>query len=251
MVKTLVIAEIRSSEDAVKSLREIVSNEGVEAIFCLGSILSGGARINRWREIQEGGAPPTYPDPTVQDQENHDLRFLELFFDTLTELRIPCFHIPGWYDAPARLYWQSAVNHEVVAGQIQGVHLAPAFFTSDWVVAGFGGRIVEREHHEDYFVIEHPAWEAEFGLNFLRRFDRRRILLFHEAGLPHEAMHRVIDHLIKEYQPDFAFVNSPDGRIEDRRLGRTLVVTPGSLAEGSYAVVDLRAETVKAVWAGR
>ncbi len=250
-MKALVVAEIRGNRTAVESLRTIVTSEQIDVLFCLGSVLSGGERVNRWRTVRQGGEPVTYPDPVVQAQEKEDVRFLDYFFDTLTELGIPCFHVPGWYDAPARLYWQSAVNHEVVDGKVQAVHLAPAFFSSEWVVAGFGGRIVGAESHEDYYVIEHPAWEAEFGLSFIRRFDRRPILLFHETGLPHEAMHRIIDHFIKEYQPEFAFVTSPDGRVEDRRVGRTLVVTPGRLADGSYAVVDLRQESVKAVWAGR
>ncbi len=248
-MKALVIAEIRGNRNAVESLREIIAAEQADVLFCLGSILSGGERVNRWRTVREGSEPVTPPDPVVLEQEKEDLRFLDYFFDTLAGLGVPSFHVPGWYDAPARLYWQSAVNHEVIAGKVQGVHLAPALF-GEWVVAGFGGRIVEAESHEDYYVIEHPAWEAEFGLNFIRRFDRRPILLFHETGLPHEAMHRVIDHFIKEFNPQFAFVTSPDGRVEDRRVGRTLVVTPGRLADGSYAVVDLRQETVKAVWAG-
>jgi Icc-related predicted phosphoesterase len=250
IVKALVVAEIRGNRKAVESLREIAAAEQAKVLFCLGGVLGGGERVNRWRILRQGGEAPTYPDPVVLEQEKEDVQFLDYFFDTLASLEIPCFHVPGWYDAPARLYWQSAVNHEVITGRVQGVHLAPALFEGEWVVAGFGGRIVEAENHEDYYVIEHPAWEAEFGLNFLRRFDRRPILLFHETGLPHEAMHRVIDHFIKEYNPQFAFVTSPDGRVEDRRIGRTLVVTPGRLADGSYAVVDLRQETVKAVWAG-
>jgi len=246
-MRVLALADLNGNKARLQALPELVRSQRAGAVFVAGNILNGDQRLARWQAIQRGEITPCVPDPLVQAQEERDIRLLDHVFRTFDELNVPVFHVPGMLDAPERLYYQLAANHEVIAGRVQSVHRAPAFLDNHWVVAGFGGEISTRDQEEHYYVLEYPAWKAELALTFLRRFEQPLVLLFHTAA-PYPELspegdgrpgHQLIDHLVKEYKPLCAVFSGASAGQGSLVVGRTLVVNPGSFDRGEYAVIDL------------
>ncbi len=181
-------------------------------------------------------------------ERDDDAASLGRFFQVLSSLGVPACLVPGRTDAPERLFLQAACNAEIVAARIYNVHRSFAPLGGNWIAAGFGGEITEEERDHDFFL-RYPGWEAQFSLEFLRHLDQDRILVFHTPpadellGRP-TGGHQIVGHILKTYSPRIAFCASPGGRRGKLTLGNTLVVFPGRLAEGDYAIVDTKERMV-------
>jgi len=103
-------------------------------------------------------------------------------------------------------------------------------------------------------LVRYPGWEVEYRLKVIPEFDApERIFLFTtppaHKGL-HEPGSEVLAELIKTYNPRLVIVAGEEPT--NKELARTLIVCPGRLGHGQYAVVDLRARSVEtATLAGR
>ncbi|GIX46772.1 MAG: hypothetical protein KatS3mg131_0983 [Candidatus Tectimicrobiota bacterium] len=94
------------------------------------------------------------------------------------------------------------------------------------------------------------AWEATFALDFLRHLEGEKLLLFHTPpagvfeGEAEPGGHEAVSHLIKTYDPRFAFCSRQGGQKGRLLVGNTLVVCPGQLRQGDYAILDTRERRV-------
>jgi Icc-related predicted phosphoesterase len=247
----LTLTDLRGEIQYAERLAEVCRNAAVEAIVFTGNIASGGARVAEWVTALSKGLRPDYAKPEVRDQEHADVRLYARFLDILGALNLPCYIVPGQLDAPERIFLQASLNHEVVAPTLALVHRSFAPLGSNFVVAGFGGRLTE-EKRESVWTVEYPFWEAELGFDFLNRLDQDRLLLFHTppAGTDldlHRGKHigaQVVNTLIKAYHPHFVFCGEALDGQGKTLIGSSLVVNPGPLAEGYYAVLDTREKEV-------
>ena len=104
----------------------------------------------------------------------------------------------------------------------------------------------EREERQ---ALRYPAWEAEYRLKVLRELahDYQKVFLFTTVPA-HKGLQRpgseILAELIKTYSPRVALVAGGEG-VRKEMLANTLVVFPGSLARGEYAVVDVQDRTVQ------
>jgi Icc-related predicted phosphoesterase len=163
-------------------------------------------------------------------------------FKALGAAGLPAFWIPGAGDAPAEEYLREAHNIEIVFPQVRGVHGTLAFAPGTVLFAGLGGEISDdpdapRDEHER---LRYPRWEAEYRLKLIAEVDYHDLVLLFNTppahkGLGHEGS-EVLAELINTYRPRLVVAGGPRG-VE--MLGRSLVVSPGSLADGHYAVADL------------
>ena len=162
---------------------------------------------------------------------------------------LPSYCVPGEADAPERVYLAATVGHESAGrGTTWYVHgsfaMAPR---SEYAVAGFGGRITddERDHER---ALRYPGWELLARLDLLRSVDQVPLLLFHHPpahvgeidvdGTGSHIGHEAVSEAITTWRARFAACAG--ARPGQGRVGRTLVVSPGRLDEGDYALVDLR-----------
>ena len=179
----------------------------------------------------------------------------EAFFDAMGQLDIPVFVVPGELDAPKRLYYQAALNHEIIEPNIFMVHrsFSPALENYNFAIAGFGGRIADNAAEWEVELAQvYPDWLPVFALDFVRHFDQEPILIFHtppkwgeldqhgDQRIGHEA----IDHVIKTFHPKYAFVGAARDGQGTARIGTTLVINPGWLKDGHYAILDTRTNGV-------
>ena len=163
---------------------------------------------------------------------------------------LPAFYVPGPGDAPFGKYLKEAHNTEVVFASLHGVHGTFAFAPGYLLFAGMGGEISDDPRHEreEMERLSYPGWEVEYWLKTLRELkDYKKVFLF---GTPpahkglREGGSELLAELVKTYSPRLALTGGDVFRQE--RLGTSLVVAPGRLSEGGYALIDLSEGEVEA-----
>jgi Icc-related predicted phosphoesterase len=165
-------------------------------------------------------------------------------FHSLGRAELPSFWVPGPADAPIGEYLREAYNSEVVYPALHGVHGTAAFASGQVLVAGFGGEVMDDldAARDEVERLRYPRWEAEYRLKLLRELkDYELVLLF--ATPPSHKAHgtpgsEVVAELVGTYRPRVVVCA---GERRSEMLGRSLIVAPGSLSEGRYALVDLQA----------
>jgi Icc-related predicted phosphoesterase len=252
-MRLLAITDLRGATERMEQVTRLVQEHGINAIVFSGNIIGEDVRTEAFRRAATKEEAPEMDIATLRALEDAAGAAYEEFFYKIGKLGVPVFVVPGYLDAPKRLYLQAALNHEIVQPNVYMVHqsFALPLQGQNLVVAGFGGGISD-DYREDRFVHVYPAWEAEFALDYLRNFEQELILVFHtppvKGTLGKEGSanvgHSMIDHLIKTYRPVLAFCgNSRDGQ-GTAEIGTTLVIHPGLLQEGKYAIVDTRTKDV-------
>jgi uncharacterized protein len=170
-------------------------------------------------------------------------------FRLLGQVEKPTFWVPGTSDAPVRHYLQESSNIEVVYPLLHGVHGTFATAPGHVVFAGFGGEIVDDPNtvRAEEALLRYPGWEAEYRLKLLSELDEHPAVLMFATAPAHKGLgdpgSEVVAELIKTYSPRIAIVGGDDPKQE--QLGRSLVVCPGSLAQGDYALVELKGAKVE------
>ena len=156
---------------------------------------------------------------------------------------------PGPHDAPIAHYLREAANIETVAPVLRGLHGGLAF-TPDGhvVVAGFGGEVSDDTDapREESERLSYPRWEPEYRLKILNELDEHQFVLLFATPPAHDALgpggSDVIFELIGTYRPRLAVCG---GEQATAMIGRSLVVCPGSLENGQYAIADINSHDVQ------
>ncbi|HEY65018.1 MAG TPA: hypothetical protein G4O02_10655 [Caldilineae bacterium] len=251
-MRVLAITDLRGATHRLPQIVDLARKENLGAVIFCGNIVSEDARTEAFREAEKAGKSPAMEQEALDKLEEAAVHAYEAFFDEMGKLDVPVMVVPGYLDAPERLYFQAALNHEVVAPNIDMIHHSFAPLPSEnLVVAGFGGGLSE-DLRENRFVLVYPDWEAEFAFEFLRHLEHEAVLVFHtpprygdldlENG-QHIGRH-VVEEIIKTYRPRFAFCGSALDGQGTATIGTTLVVNPGPLKDGHYAIVDTRTNKV-------
>jgi Icc-related predicted phosphoesterase len=222
VTRILCAAEPRGSAEAIDGLAQAFGEVDAHAIALVGD-LSGG--------------------------EDHRADFRNLF-RALGRAGHHTFWVPGPSDAPVEDYLREAHNIELVYPFMHGVHGTAAFAPGDVLVAGFGGEVSDdpASPRDEMQRLLYPRWEAEYRLKLLQRELVKHdhpVLLF--ATPP---AHKGLGTAGSEALAELATTHRArlivcGGERGTMTLGRTLVVAPGSLADGHYAVVDLHAHTAE------
>jgi Icc-related predicted phosphoesterase len=212
----LCVADPGGSESAVELLRAASEQHDVDAIALVGD-LSTGAVAEEYRSV----------------------------LHALVATGRPAYCVPGPRDAPLDPYLQTAHAVELAHPQLRGVH-GTAAFTPDGhiVVGGLGGEIDDNPGatRDETRRLRYSRLEAEYRLKVLDELgEHDRILLFATRPAHRGAQSPGSDavaELINTYRPRLVVTGGERG-IETFGK-RSLVVAPGSLQQGHYAIADLR-----------
>lgn len=247
-MRILAITDLRGATERVPQILDVARREKVNAVIFAGNIVGEDVRIEAFRTGEISKLTPGL----LHELEEADVEAYEAFFDQMGTLDVPVIVVPGFLDAPERLYLQAALNHETVAPNVHMVHRSFVPLASyNLVAAGFGGAISD-DVRETRLALVYPAWEAEFALDYLRHFEQDPLLVFHtpprygnidlEKG--RHIGHERVTHIIKMYKPRYVIVGSAlDGQGVET-IGTSLVINPGPLCEGHYAILDTSTDDV-------
>jgi Icc-related predicted phosphoesterase len=216
----LCVADPRGSEAAAERLIAASEEHAIDAVALVGDLSDGGAREG-YRRV----------------------------FHALARTGRPAYWVPGPGDVPLGAYVREASAIERVHPMLHGVHGTAAFAPGRHVVlAGLGGEIADDSDGEgqEPTRLRYGRIEAEYRLKVLDEFgEHERVLLFwsrpaHKRLDPGGS--EAVAELVNTYRPRLVVVGGPRG---SEQLGTSLVLSPGSLCDGDYAVVDLRRGSVE------
>jgi Icc-related predicted phosphoesterase len=215
--RILCAAEPGGSAAAVGRLLSLADEQGVDAVALVGDL---GGPEHRYREL----------------------------FRALGESGRRVFWVPGAGDAPADRYLREVHTIEIAFPQLRGVHGTVAFAPGGVLVAGLGGTISDDPDAErdELAQLRYPRWEAEYRLKLLSEISYNELVLLFYTPPAHKGLGRVgsevLAELVGTYRPRLV-VSGGEPVVET--LGRSLVVAPGSLAGGRYALADLHGQTAE------
>jgi hypothetical protein len=157
--------------------------------------------------------------------------------------------VPGPGDAPIADYLREAHNFEVVFPALRGVHGSVAFAPDHHLVfAGLGGEVSDDPEatRDEIERLHYPRWEPEYRLKLLGELGEHQFVILFWTPLAHKghavAGSEVLAELVGTHRPRLVVCAGEQG---SELLGRSLVVSPGSLSDGHYAVADLHSQGVE------
>ena len=219
--KLLATSEPLGHLEEVERLAKKVADTDTEAIAVLGSLASKSVTPRAYGKL----------------------------FKMLAETGLPTFYIPGPEDVPIDEYLREAANIEIVYPSLRGVHGTFAIAPGYIVFTGLGGTVIDdpQMRREELETLRYPGWEVEYRLKFLEELkDYQKVFLF-STPPEHKGFHEpgsaTLAALIKSYKPRLVLVNGKEPKRE--LLGTSLVVMPGSLAEGNFSIIDLHQHAVE------
>jgi hypothetical protein len=213
VTRVLCAASPAGSADAIAALLQETEDSDVQALALVGDLSGAG-----------------------------DGDSLRSMFKALAGSGRAAFWVPGPGDAPIESYLREAANIEIVAPYLRGVHGLAAFADAHTVFAGFGGEVDDDPgaSRDEIDRLHYPRWEPEYHLKLLRELDEHQLVMLFCTPPAHKghgiAGSDVLAELIATYRPRLV-VTGGDRRTE--LIGRTLVVAPGSLRDGHYAIADV------------
>jgi hypothetical protein len=224
-----------------------MSSKHVNRILCASGPNGSLEGIERLLEVAAEGEAQAIA--LVGDLGNGHEGFREVLH-ALARSQKPVYWVPGPGDAPAGRYLRESYNIEIACPQLRGVHGTAAFAPDTLIAfAGMGGAISDDPDapREEDASLRYPRWEAAYRLKILDVLDYNELVMLFATPPAHKGRNipgsDAVAELIGTYRPRLA-VSGGGPRIEE--IGRSLVVAPGSLAEGSYVFADLHSRTAEA-----
>jgi Icc-related predicted phosphoesterase len=220
--RVLCVAEPRGSADAADAVQRLAGELDVQAIAVVGDLGGDGDRPAQYRAL----------------------------FRALGSTGVDTYWVPGPSDAPVADYLREAHNIEIAYPFLYGVHGTAAFAPGTVLVAGFGGEIDDDPGgpRDETTRLHYPRWEVEYRLKLLTRMlpEHEQPILLFATPPAHKGIGAQGSEALAEFIATYrARLVVCGGERRTMLLGRTLVVAPGSIAEGSYAVADLHARTAE------
>jgi Icc-related predicted phosphoesterase len=165
-------------------------------------------------------------------------------FRALAAANLPAYWVPGPGDAPIAAYLREAHNIEIVYPYLRGVHGTIAFAPGHVLVAGMGGDVSDDPDapRDETERLSYPRWEPEYRLKLVRELAEHELVLLVATPPAHKGHgtpgSEVLTELIATHRPRLV-VSGGERQVE--MVGRSLVVAPGSIRDGHYAIADLHA----------
>jgi uncharacterized protein len=163
-------------------------------------------------------------------------------FRTLGRAERPTYWVPGATDTPLRHYLHDTSGLEIAFPQLHGVHGRVADGPGHVLYAGMGGEIVDgADDPPTGDELRYSGRETEYRLREIAEFKEHPLVLLFTTEPAHKGSRvpgsETVAELIKTYRPRLAIV-AGEG-VSEERLGTTLVVSPGRIDRGQYAVIGL------------
>ena len=215
-MKILALADLDGAVPPRGALRDVYEAAGIDAVVFAGSVLPPG-------------------DVSRRDA----MRLYTAFFDALAAVNLPAVVVPGHLDTPTGLFGRAAARYASRTPPIAAVDRAVASLVRGVVVGGLGGLL-------EIAATERTLREALLALDALRHYTGPRLLLVHtpprgqvvDRDDGRHVGRRAVNRLIAQVGAPLAVCGyAHEGQGKDDIDG-TLVVNPGPLADGCYAIID-------------
>lgn len=249
-MKILIISDFHGKISIMDSIVETFQEISPDIISFSGDVLQGRARIKAWLKGQVEGKKPGLDSPEISRETEEDNNTYQNFFLSLDTIGIPVIVVPGNIDAPESNFFSHIFNYEMRLKHIRLVQ-ENIFYYEGFFFSGFGGEITENQSEKD-FVLQYPVKNAIFSMRKLFYVIGKKILIFHtppKSKLDFERGTHIgcycVNELIEWIKPDFVFCGHAHNARGEEWLGKSLVINPGPLNEGCFALLDTKEHSVQ------
>jgi len=243
-MRILAISDLHGAVDALESFKAKAHEENADIITFSGDIVPKGARADEYAAAAQEHRLARCDLAEFRDEERDDLKVYTAFFKALADTAKPCFVVPGNLDAPLDFFLHVVLNRKVVAHNTYIAHhrvtdkfSAPQL--RDMHVCGFGGEISEKTT-ELFFGLVFSRVHALYAVEPFVDFPLPKTLILHSVPrLMHSTKGSdVVEEMIDTVRPSHVFCGAVDDLQGEKTVGTALVVCPGEMKKGHYAVVD-------------
>jgi hypothetical protein len=243
-MKIFAISDFHGAIEILDNLKKKAVEVNPNLIVFTGDVVKGYARGGEWLDAISQKRAPDRTKERIEQEKEEDLKLYEEFYRSLNELNIPVVTIPGNMDAPEERFFSHVLNFTLSSDNIHVVQES-LIKVGKYIISGFGGEITESSK-ETFFVLQYPRKEVEFGIRRVKFIKGHKILLFHTPPVGNvvdkeENTHRgtsVVNDIIKEIKPTLVFCGHAHKAKGYEMISNTLVVNPGALKKGHFAIVE-------------
>ncbi len=249
-MQILVVSDLLGEEAHLVALIRKCSEYSLDAICFCGNVVQGQARWDEWMQARRDGKIPNRNQIEILQEALDDLRQYKLFCSMFDSLGIPVLMVPGHLDSPEERFFTFMQQAAFLSDNLVLLH-ENVTKVGSFIFTGFGGEITAGGK-EDYFVLNYPRNECVFGTRRMHFLNPPRILLFHSPPISKldlvEGMHKgtqFVNDIIHSVAPSFLFCGHVPTAFGVEEIENTIVINPGALAVGRYAVVDTKRRDVQ------
>jgi len=241
-MRIAVFADYHGGDRVWPLLEDALEDQRLDLIVFTGDILASEEREEEWQRVLSTGKQPRKKQEVGEEDDVIDELAYREFFVNLTGFGVPVVFVPGHIDAPtARLA-------EAIRGfpEVHNVETTP-FNAADYTFLGRGGAVGPCDADERFY----SSQEKTFRKHFAKELDSdpaKTILVVHTPPVsrvdvePNTNSHlgsQVINEVIDKLQPAFCLCGHVHSAPGQERMGSTLVVNPGAMFRGRYAIIDV------------
>lgn len=244
-VKMMIFSDFHGSTHLLPSLRKKIEDISPDFVIFCGDIVKGHKRGDEWLRAREEGRTPR-KTREIKEEEKEDLNFYEMFFSSLENVSPPVFAIPGNMDAPESRFLRACPPHMALHRALAGAPVTsrPGASQNESIrLVGYGGELTE-DKGETTFVLRFPRRKV---IDTLKDFSQLHLHIVVTHSPPVSSLSfedgkekgsHVVNDLIDLLQPDYLFCGHAHNSQGFEWIKNTLVVNPGALKYGNYAVVE-------------
>ncbi len=251
-MKILAIGELAGDLKMLGRVMEDVGTWKPDLVLFTGDVVRADEREKLLASRREGKATPPGWRDLMKDVLEQEAVTYRHFLEEIARFRGLVRIVPGHRDAPYSTFLRAVLSENAAAPRVGLAHQNFINVGRDFVLVGFGGDITS-DDRETGLANRFPEWEAAYSLDILERLSQDPILLTHyppradtldlvdgeHVGSP------LLREVIDRCRPAYVFCGHAGASQGIEAMGRTVVINPGSLARGDYAIVNTRKETVR------
>ncbi len=245
-MKMMVFSDFHGSTHLLSLLGKKIEEISPDVVIFCGDIVKGHKRGDEWlRACEEGRTPRKTRE--IKKEEKEDLRFYETFFSSLENVSPRVYVVPGNMDAPESRFLRACPPHMALHCALAGVPVTPresgTSQNKSIRLTGCGGELTE-DKEETTFVLQFPRKKV---IDMLKDFSQLHlhIVVTHSPPVSslsfedsQEKGSHVVNDLIDLLHPDYLLCGHAHNAQGFEWIKNTLVVNPGALKYGNYAVVE-------------
>ncbi len=251
-MKILVLGDLAGDFGMLERIMEDVGVWKPDLVLFTGDVVRGTEREKLVKERDKGKEVPAEWRSKLKKALAEESRTYRRFMEELARFRGTVRVVPGHKDAPLDSFLRSTLREARPAPHVSLVHQSFINAGRDFVLVGFGGDITADER-ETGLVNRFPAWELAYHLEVMRHLPQEPILLTHYPPLAEDvdvmdgrhAGSPELRELIESYRPAYVFCGHAHRSQGIEAVGNSIIINPGTITEGNYAILNTRKETVR------
>lgn len=242
-MRFMVLSDYHANRKVLQGLEHVFEKENPDMIFYCGGSMSAAQRAKEYETALKFHGKPDLSHPQVRLEQEQGKESLREFAEVLAKTSRPVYFLPGESDAPEEEYFHVVYSYGNIYPNLHQAHerlYREEFF---WV-AGFGGGLSTTDDERSLLLHYTQPW-AQFACRHWRYLTGEKVLLFHTPPVSRLDKSKderkgavFLNELIEELSPKLVFHGMAEKGQGWVKLGETVVVNPGFLRDGCYAVVE-------------